>query len=264
MTFEPIGYFASGGSYKYTVPRQGVLNPGHPGTVVLCEGRGLELAVRNLEGFERIWLIFHFHENSEWQPLVRPPILPPELNRVGLFASRSPYRPNPIGLSSVRLLAIDGLRLTIDEVDLIDGTPVLDIKPYIPKIDAFPDVACGWVERQQSDRWAVVSSTPFSEQAARILTWEGPELAAIADLQLRENPFDTSRKRVSVKGSAGVLSIRMFRIHFTIDMDTRLITLTSVTSGYTTEELAEGTPDPYEDKALHRRFVALIYNSLSI
>lgn len=255
MNVEPIGYFESGSSYKYTVPRQGVLNPGHPGTVVLCEGRDLELAVRNLEGFERIWLIFHFHENSEWHPLVRPPILPPELKRVGLFASRSPYRPNPIGLSSVRLLAVDGLRLTVDEVDLIDGTPVLDIKPYIPKIDAFPDATCGWVERQQSDCWSVVASAHFSEQAARILAWGGPELAAITDVQLRENPFDASRKRVSVEGASGVLSIRMFRIYFAVDAEARVITIESIASGYTQEELAEGTLDPYEDKALHRQFV---------
>ena len=255
MNIEPIGYFEGGSSYKYTVPRQGVLNPGHPGTVVLCEGRDLELAVRNLEGFERIWLIFHFHENSEWQPLVRPPILPPELKRVGLFASRSPYRPNPIGLSSVRLLTVDGLRLVVDEVDLIDGTPVLDIKPYIPKIDSFPDAACGWVERQQSDRWAVAMSSQFSEQAAQILAWDGPELAAIADVQLHENPFDVSRKRVSVEGATGVLSIRMFRIHFVVDADARVITLASIVSGYTQEDLVEGAPDPYGDKDLHRRFL---------
>lgn len=255
MKFEAIGYFESGSSYKYTVPRQGVLNPGHPGTVVLCEGRGLELAVRNLDGFERIWLIFHFHENAEWQPLVRPPILPPELNRVGLFASRSPYRPNPIGLSSVRLLAVDGLRLTVDEVDLIDGTPVLDIKPYIPKIDAFPDAACGWVERQQSDQWAVALSPRFSEQAAYIVACGGLELGVIADVQLRENPFDASRKRVCVEDATGVLSIRMFRIHFTVDADARVITLASIASGYAATELVEGATDPYEDKALHRRFV---------
>lgn len=257
MNVEPVGYFESGSSYKYTVPRQGVLNPGHPGTVVLCEGRGFELAVRNLEGFERIWLIFQFHENTEWQPLVRPPILPPELKRVGLFASRSPYRPNPIGLSSVRLIAVDGLRLTVDEVDLIDGTPVLDIKPYIPRIDAFPDAVCGWVERQQSDRWAVVASPHFSEQAAYIVGWGGPELATIADVQLRENPFDVSRKRVRVEGATGVLSIRMFRIYFVVDAETRVITLASIGSGYAEEELAEGTNDSYEDKALHRRFVEI-------
>lgn len=257
MNIEPIGYFESNSSYKYTVPRQGVLNPGYPGTVVLQKNRNLELAVRNLEGFERIWLIFHFNENSEWHPLVRPPVLPPELNRVGVFASRSPYRPNPIGLSSVRLLKVNGLRLTVDEVDLIDGTPVLDIKPYIPKIDAFPHAACGWVEHQQSDRWAVAALPRFNGQAAHILAWEGPELAAIADIQLRENPFDASRKRVCVKDSTGVLSIRMFRIRFTVDTKARIITLTSIASGYAQEELAEEAADPYEDKALHRRFVAM-------
>lgn len=253
MKVEPIGYFHSGNERKYTVPRQGVLNPGHPGTVSLCEGRDFELALRDLDGFERIWLLFHFHENRDWQPLVRPPVVPPEMNRVGVFATRSPYRPNPIGLTSVRLLAIDGLRLTVDEVDLIDGTPVLDIKPYVPRIDAFPDVEAGWVERQQSDQWAVAASVWFEEQAAAVLDAGGPDLASIARIQLRENPFDPARKRVTVQaGGDGVLAIRLFRIAFAVNAALRTITLKAVTSGYAADELAAGSADPYQDKAFHR------------
>ena len=252
MDFEPIGVFKSDAVYKYTVPRQGVMHPGHPGVVELCPGRGFEQALRDLDGFERVWLIFQFHENAKWRPTVRPPVPPPDHDRVGVFASRSPYRPNPIGLSCVRLLAVEPLRLIVDEADLLDGTPILDIKPYIPKADAFPDAKCGWVEMQASDLWQVAESERFHAQASQILLWQGPDLASIAEVQLRENPFDSSRKRVEVEGDAGILSIRMFRIRFVSDVSAKTITLQSISSGYTSEELADFSEDKYGDKALHR------------
>ena len=252
---EPIGFYQGGGGYKYMVPRQGVMHAGHPGVVELCAGRGFEQALRDLDGFERIWLIFLFHENAQWRPMVRPPVPPSDGRRVGVFASRSPYRPNPIGLSCVRLLAIEGLRLIVDEADLLDGTPVLDIKPYIAKADAFPGARGGWVEAQQAENWTVATSERCHAQCAQILSWQGPDLATAAAVQLRENPFDPSRKRVVVEGNAGVLAIRLFRIHFAIDSESRTITLDCVRSGYTPEELADDT-DTYGDKALHRRLLA--------
>ena len=256
VAFQPIGRYRAEAGRKYDVPRQGYLNAGRPGVVELEAGRGFEQALRDLAGFERLWLVFHFHRNSGWRPTVSPPVPPRDGRRVGVFASRSPYRPNPIGLTCVRLLAVDGLRLTVDEADLVDGTPILDIKPYIPRADAFPEARAGWVDEQAPDLWTVVESARFHEQAARILAWQGPDLAATAALQLRENPFDGSRKRVEVAGDSGVLSIRMFRIHFAIDAVARAITLEAVASGYSPEELADLADDPYGDKSIHLRFVA--------
>ncbi len=256
MEIEPIGRFRGNAEYKYTVPRQGVMNAGHPGVVELDSGRGFEQALRDLEGFDRVWLIFQFHGNEGWRPTVSPPILPPGMNRVGVFASRSPYRPNAIGLSCVRLLAVEPLRLVVDEADLLDGTPILDIKPYITKVDSFPEAKCGWVDRQIADVWTVVKSPRFHEQCEIIQAWQGPDLAAIAVVQLQENPFDSSRKRVFLEGSSGVFSIRMFRIRFACDATTKQITLDSIFSGYTSEDLADFSTDSYGDKALHRQFVS--------
>ena len=256
VAFQPIGRYRAEAGRKYDVPRQGYLNAGRPGVVELEAGRGFEQALRDLAGFERLWLVFHFHRNSGWRPTVSPPVPPRDGRRVGVFASRSPYRPNPIGLTCVRLLAVDGLRLTVDEADLVDGTPILDIKPYIPRADAFPEARAGWVAEQAPDLWTGVESARFHEQAARILAWQGPDLAATAALQLRENPFDGSRKRVEVAGEAGVLAIRMFRIHFAIDAEARAITLEAVASGYSPEELADLGEDPHGDKSIHLRFVA--------
>lgn len=256
MTIEPIGFFRGNAEYKYTVPRQGVLNPGHPGIVDLNPGHGFDQALRDLDGFERIWLIFQFHGNDNWRPTVSPPILPPGMNRVGVFASRSPYRPNAIGLSCVRLVSVEKLRLVVDEADLLDGTPILDIKPYITKSDSFPEAVYGWVDRQQADVWTVAESARFHAQSEQVKAWQGPDLATIADVQLRENPFDSSRKRVTCDGDRGVLAIRMFRIAFVCDPATKQITLASIFSGYSPKELADFSTDEYRDKDLHRKFVA--------
>lgn len=254
MLFEPIGFFRSGAAYKYEVPRQGVMHRGHPGVIALEPGKGFDLALRDVEGFERIWVVFHFHRNAQWRPLVKPPIPPQDHDKVGVFASRSPYRPNPIGLSCVRLIRVEGLALHVDEADLLDGTPVLDIKPYIPKADAFPEAAAGWTSSQSPETRAVAESGRCHAQAQFVVENGGPDLLAVASVQLRENPFDSSRKRVKrIDEFRGVLSVRMFRIAFRADDETVL--LESIASGYSADELA-APEDPHGDKALHRAFAA--------
>lgn len=256
VSFAPIGVFRGAATYKYDAPRQGVFDGG-TGVIELAAGRNFETALRDLDGFERIWVLFLFDRNGgEWRPTTRPPVAVPGLDRVGVFASRAPYRPNPIGLSCVRLVAIKGRTLEIAEADLLDGTPVLDIKPYIPAADAFPDARAGWVDAQRADRWQVNATDPFAAAAAFVRAHGGPDLLATARLQLGTDPFDDSRKRVARTGAAtGTLSLRMFRIDFSADAATRTVTLTALRSGYAPEELAE-PDDPYADKSLHRAFAA--------
>jgi tRNA (adenine37-N6)-methyltransferase len=102
-------------------------------------------ALDDLEGIERIWVIAHLHLNTGWNAKVLPPRGPRQ--KRGLFATRSPHRPNSIGLSAVRLVGVDGFTLHVEEIDLIDGTPILDVKPYVPYADAFPDARAGWIEQ---------------------------------------------------------------------------------------------------------------------
>jgi tRNA-Thr(GGU) m(6)t(6)A37 methyltransferase TsaA len=101
-------------------------------------------ALRSLDGFERIWLVYVFHMNEGWSALVRPP-RGPRIKR-GVLATRSPHRPCPIGLSTVQLVSIEERMLHVRGIDLLDGTPILDIKPYIPYADAFPNARAGWVD----------------------------------------------------------------------------------------------------------------------
>ena len=102
-----------------------------------------EKVIQDLSGFERIWLIFAFHLSEGWKNCVKPPRGGPKR---GVLATRSPHRPNSIGLSAVELLKIEGRTLHLRGVDLLDGTPVLDIKPYVPYADAFPEAKAGWID----------------------------------------------------------------------------------------------------------------------
>lgn len=134
---------------KFGIPRQSGRSPSSMGEIVFEPEFSNPDAFRELEGFSHLWIIFEFSacKDKEWSPLVRPPRLGGN-KKVGVFASRSPFRPNPIGLSSVKLEKINytdrGVTLTISGVDLLDGTPVLDIKPYLPSTDCHTDAIGGY------------------------------------------------------------------------------------------------------------------------
>lgn len=149
ISFHPIGTIRSCYGEKFGIPRQPGLVKSATATLELLPPYNTPDALRGLEGFSHLWIIFLFHESArdEWKATVRPPRLGGN-ERVGVFASRSNFRPNPIGLSAVALLGIEETTLKLGGGDFLDGTPVLDIKPYIPYADriaaahgAFADAA---------------------------------------------------------------------------------------------------------------------------
>ena len=134
---------------KFGLPRQAGLAPSLRSKIVFEPAYRIAEALRGLEDFTYIWLIWGFSASEGWNPTVRPPRLGGNV-RMGVFATRSPFRPNPIGLSSVRLESIEkdgdnGQVLIVSGADLMDGTPIYDIKPYLPGVDAHPDAADGFV-----------------------------------------------------------------------------------------------------------------------
>ena len=134
---------------KFGLPRQSGLAPSLRSKIVFEPAFRVSEALRGLDGFSHIWLIWGFSESEGWSPTVRPPRLGGNV-RMGVFATRSPFRPNPIGLSSVRLEGIEtdgenGLVLIVAGADLMDGTPIYDIKPYLPGVDAHPEATDGFV-----------------------------------------------------------------------------------------------------------------------
>ena len=143
LQLDPIGFVRTGMALKFDAPHQPNQGADETNTIELEPGKQFELALQDLEGFDRIWLVWWFHKNDTWRPRAMPPRGPAK--RRGVFATRSPHRPNPIGLTCVKLLKVEGLTLTVGPLDLVDGTPILDIKPYVPSIDAFPESRPGWI-----------------------------------------------------------------------------------------------------------------------
>ena len=156
VSLQTIGIVHSPYTERHGTPRQSQLRE-TPEDYMPVEAR-VELfsdkipsvALKDLEGFERIWLISLLHLNKHWNPTVRPPRGPK--TRRGTLATRAPHRPNPIGLSAVLLKRVEGLSLYVEGIDLLQGTPILDVKPYVPYCDAFPRAKAGYVDELEASR----------------------------------------------------------------------------------------------------------------
>lgn len=179
MQIEPIAYFRSPFSDKFGVPRQAGLASELRGRIELTgEYRNAD-ALRGLDGFDFIWIIWHFNlnDNSPFRPTVRPPRLGGN-ERIGVFASRSPFRPNGLGLSSVRIESVDysGCAINVLGADLVDGTPIFDIKPYVEYADSHTSIRSGfvndreWEMLQVSIAEGVLETSHFPADKLRSLT----------------------------------------------------------------------------------------------
>lgn len=177
---RPIAHMRSDFSGKFGIPRQaGVVEELESFVIFEPEFRKPE-ALRGIEGFSHLWLIWQFSENlrQDWSPTVRPPRLGGN-TRLGVFATRSPFRPNALGLSCVKLLTVEdgpeGLMLKVGGADLMDGTPIFDIKPYIPYADCKPEASCGFAP----DPGATLRVTYAPGTAMRLPPEKGPALTGI-------------------------------------------------------------------------------------
>ena len=130
IEYKPIGYFSSEFSLKTGAPRQGILKPETKGVIVLDTIYTKSLSY--LYEFEYIWVMVHFNKAKGWESIVTPP---ESDHKYGLFATRSPRRPNPIGLSLIRIDTLIKNKIYVSGIDIFDGTPILDIKPFLPSID---------------------------------------------------------------------------------------------------------------------------------
>ena len=154
LRFNIIARIHSDFPTKFGIPRQSALVPELKSRIVFEPEYRDENALRGIEQFTHLWLIWNFSESKGWSPTVRPPRLGGN-TRLGVFATRSPFRPNPIGLSVVRLEGVErdpklGPVLVVSGADLLDGTPILDIKPYIPYADSHPEASGGFTEQTVS------------------------------------------------------------------------------------------------------------------
>ena len=177
MIIEPIAYFRSPLTSKFGIPRQsGIVTELH-GTIEFVAKYAQPEALRGLEAYDYVWLIWEFSENveAEKHPTVRPPLLGGN-ERVGVWATRSPFRPNNLGLSSVRIAKVDAetARIDVAGADLMDGTPIYDVKPYLPYVDSHPEARGGFTDSHSWQRLQVVmpASMPpdFSDADLAVLS----------------------------------------------------------------------------------------------
>lgn len=169
QSYSPIGQVRSCFREKFGTPRQSLLVSEAHAVLKLRPDPQFRDALDGLSGFSHLWLIYEFHQHADqpWRARIEPPRV--EVDKIGVFASRSPHRPNPLGLSAVKLERIDleakgGIELHLSGVDLLDGTPVLDIKPYLPYADSIPGAKAGWAS-EEITRYAV----DFSPESLRDL-----------------------------------------------------------------------------------------------
>jgi tRNA (adenine37-N6)-methyltransferase len=260
LTLEPIGYIRSELTTKVEAARQPLAAGGAPARIELVSGRNLEHALEDLERWELIWVIFWFHRNSGWRPKVLPPRS--TTGRKGVLATRSPHRPNPIGLSVVRLERVAGLTLHIRDADMLDGTPVLDLKPYVAYADAHPNAGSGWlhdsgfpdVTRRPSDpidAYVVQLDPVATEQAAWIEAQTGLAIRERIQSTLALGPAPHPYRRIRSVGGQTRLAVKEWRVLFVASG--RNVRVTEIFSGFKASQLANDTDD--DMLAWHREFL---------
>ncbi|MEL6115447.1 tRNA (N6-threonylcarbamoyladenosine(37)-N6)-methyltransferase TrmO [Photobacterium sp. SP02] len=225
MTFqiEPIGVIHSPYKEKFAVPRQPGLVPSARATLVLCGDANTPESIRGIEQFSHLWLLFLFDQNlpAGWRPTVRPPRLGGN-DRIGVFASRATFRPNGIGMSAIRLIGVrhekGQVLLDLAGVDLVDGTPVIDIKPYIPYSDSVPDASGGFAA--ETPELLPVEFTP-----AALAQLDGEDAAyqqAVIEEVLAQDPRPAYKKGKTDDKRYGVLLFD-YNVRFRFEGDKVLV-----------------------------------------
>jgi tRNA (adenine37-N6)-methyltransferase len=263
LALDPIGIIHTPFPDRVSTPRQPHVAEAAEGRIELFPGRGLEHAVSDLEGWEYIWVLFWFHLNAGWRPKVLPPRSAGK--RRGVLSTRSPHRPNPIGLSLVRLVSVDGLVVHVRDVDMIDKSPVLDLKPYLPYAEAKPGARTGWLESLAAPEavegspppdpepgFSVAWSARAAEQVAYLRDEHGIDLAGPVERTLRLGPQPHPYRRIRVEqDGTSRLAHKDFRVWFKVEG--RDVTVLWIGTGYRERDLTM-SEDPAV--AVHRAFQA--------
>jgi len=205
--------------------------------IVLNKNYNFEQAIEDLNGFDYIWLIWWFNKNSTWKPKVRPP-RGPSVKR-GLFSTRSPHRPNPIGLTAVPLISIEKNIIYVGTNDLINETPILDIKPYLASADSFPTASLGWLEEIEKNnncsQYKMERSEEFKKQEKWLIENNILVLNRVKKLLLIDPKPNKTRRIKEENNGLYRISCGAWRVFFTTTNNT--IKLLKVNVGYPTSAL---------------------------
>lgn len=228
IVMEPIGTLRSPLNERAEAPRQPRAALGIEGTIELLPNRGFEDALRDLEGWQYVWVLAWFDRNTTWHPTVQPPR---SRRKRGVFSTRSPHRPNPIALSVFELVQVEGLLVRVRNVDLLDGTPILDIKPYVPWTDSISEARVGWLASEGDAARGVpdpgpaysVSFTDVASAAlARIASLEADIMPAIIGT-LSLGPQPHAYRRIKRRGDRYVLGVGDYRVGFVAEAQSIIV-----------------------------------------
>lgn len=258
LILRPIGYVRSGKSVKFAARHQPDESAEETCVLELLPQEELRRGLQDLSGFSRIWLIWWFHRNDTWRSLVLPPRGP--AHRRGVFATRSPHRPNAIGMTPVKLLEIDGFHLHLGPCDLVDGTPVFDIKPYIPAYDAFPEESSGWLA--EADAWAQrepqyrVEYEPLAQVQAKWLRDEwGIDFLETAEAILSRDPSPHRTRRIRRKSADECeMGCGAWRLRFHCEKDR--VVIHRLRPGFPLESLLQYDQGEVPDREAQSAFLA--------
>jgi tRNA-Thr(GGU) m(6)t(6)A37 methyltransferase TsaA len=257
LTLEPIGLVRTAAATKVEAARQPRSRGGGAlGRIELLPGRNFEHALANLGEWQYLWVVFWFDRNDGWRPKVLPPRS--RSGRKGVFATRSPHRPNPLGLSAVRLERVDGLTLHVSDVDMLDGTPVLDIKPYVAYTDAIVDAGSGWLADGDAPRdpipeFEVRWDVSAAEQAEWIEARTGLKLRERATATLALGPEPHPYRRIRREQVGFTLCVKDWRLRFGVEG--RQVSVASIESGVRKPLLRRGG-EASDELKLHREYYA--------
>lgn len=248
IEMRPIGVFRTPFLDKASAPRQPAAARGVAGRVELVPE--LEHALEGIEAWSHLWVLFHFHQNDgHWRPKVLPPR---SREKRGVLATRSPHRPNGIGLSVVRLVRVEGLVLHVLDVDVVDGSPVLDLKPYVGYADAVPEASSGWLEApaDPGPRYRVTWTDRARRQRAILAELAGGDPTEGVEAVLAAGPEPHPYRRIRREADGTLrLARKAWRYAFRV-VDDKIV-IEDIATGYRPRELEAGR-DP--ETALHRAY----------
>lgn len=226
-SIEPIGFIESPYKEKFAVPRQPRLVPAARSRVKLIGKANCPEALRGIEQFSHVWLLFLFDQNLQagWKPTVRPPRLGGN-ERIGVFASRSTFRPNGIGMSAVEVKGVtkqgEQIYLDLGNVDLVDGTPIVDIKPYIPYSDQVSEASGGYAEHEP-----ITLAVSFSAEALAALKLRPQQEmeAKVIEQVLAQDPRPAYKK---AKPDSKEYAVNLFDLNVKFIVTDNLVTVTAI------------------------------------
>jgi tRNA-Thr(GGU) m(6)t(6)A37 methyltransferase TsaA len=261
LQMTPIGVVHSPWQAKHSAPRQPAAAVGVQGTIEIFPHAHPEHSLEDIALWSHLWVLFWFHQDITFRSKVQPPR---SGKRRGVFATRSPHRPNPIGLSVVRLLRVEGSILHISDIDMLDGTPVFDIKPYVPYADVVSDAGSGWLAQDQAtedpgNRYEIEWSPRATEQLAWLTPRTPFDLRAQAEEVLRLGPAPHAYRRIKDVGTHLRLGLKDFRVHFTVSGT--LVHVLEIDSGYKLRVLKDPQSIAKEvtPLAVHRELVETFF-----